>query len=328
MIALAVPSPSLVLCEAAMNHLRKDSNSNKKIWIFVFVIVSVFCVIFFAARGRFVVDFSSPAVVTALAPFQRALSWASGKTENGVEFIWDVANVYKQNEMLRNEVSQLRQQNLKAEEYYSENIRLRDLLNYKNSSTQFDLLAAQVIGREMDYWTSMIIVNRGSVEGVSTNMPVVTSEGLVGRVVEVTPNAAKVQLILDPRSSVGSLVQRSDSRVVGIVQGNMENAMVPHMANIPRNSNVAEGDVIVTSGFGGIYPKGIMIGTVMGVQSDRGGLLDVVSINPSVDFQKLEDVMIITVSREAPPEHLVPPQQTPGTENDANGQPVNNGAGR
>lgn len=300
-----------------MSRVRRDKNSHRTIWLLIFVTASVFVLIFFVAKGRFSVPISSPAVTSALAPFQRAISWAGYQINGMTSAVWELVSAYYQNELLKNEVIQLRQQNLQAGEYAAENIRLRDLLNYKQSATQFDLMAAQVIGRESDTWTSMIVVNRGSNDGVAKNMPVVTEKGLVGLVVEVTGSASKVELILDPRCSVGTLIQRS--RVAGIVQGSTEEVLRPNMINIPKNSDVIDGDTVITSGFGGIYPKGIMVGTVASLKSDGGGLLEVAVVEPAVDFQKLEDVMIITSSREAPPAPLTPPPQTPGTETDADG---------
>lgn len=147
-------------------------------------------------------------------------------------------------------------------------------------------------------------------------MAVVTDKGLVGHVIEAGPTSAKVQLLLDPRSSVGTLVQRADSRVAGIVEGDMDNPTMPRMVNIPKTADVEEGDVVVTSGFGGVYPKGLNVGTVAEMRNDEGGLLKIAVLEPAVDFQKLEDVMVITASREAPPEPLKTPPQTPGTETD------------
>ena len=284
-----------------------------------FVAVSIFVIIFFAARGRFSAPVSSQAVTGALAPFQRAVSWAGYQVNGVTSAIWELVSAYYQNELLKNEVVQLRQQNLTAAEYAAENERLRNLLGYKQTASQFDLMAAQVIGREQATWTSMIVVNRGSSDGVARNMPVVTEKGLVGVVTEVSPNAAKVQLVLDPRCSVGTLIQRPESRVAGIVQGNIEDALTPNMINIPKNSDVVEGDIIITSGFGGIFPKGIMVGKVKSLHDDGGGLLEVAVVEPAVDFQRREDVLIITASREAPPAALTPPPQTPGTETDKDG---------
>lgn len=302
-----------------MNRVRRDKNSQRTVWLLIFVAVSIFVIIFFAARGRFSAPVSSQTVTGALAPFQRAVSWAGYQVNGVTSAIWELVSAYYQNELLKNEVVQLRQQNLTAAEYAAENERLRNLLGYKQTASQFDLMAAQVIGREQATWTSMIVVNRGSSDGVARNMPVVTEKGLVGVVTEVSPNAAKVQLVLDPRCSVGTLIQRPESRVAGIVQGNIEDALTPNMINIPKNSDVVEGDILITSGFGGIFPKGIMVGKVKSLHDDGGGLLEVAVVEPAVDFQRLEDVLIITASREAPPAALTPPPQTPGTETDKDG---------
>ena len=297
-----------------MSRVKRDRDSRHKVWVLLFVLVSVFCLIFFAARGRFNVPVSSRAATLVLSPFEMAISWVSNQIRYVTSNVWEIATVHQQNKMLRNEVEQLRVQNVQANEYAAENSRLRALLGYKQSATQFDFVMARVIGREYDAWTSIITIDRGTEDGVEKNMPVVTPQGLVGNVVEAGPISAKVELILDSRSAVGTIVQRAESRVVGITQGNQEDPMSPKMVNIPRNADVVAGDMIVTSGFGGLYPKGLVVGTVREVVNDKGGLLKYALIDTAVDFQKLETVAVIVKSREAPPAPMTPPQQTPGTE--------------
>ena len=277
---------------------NNTTGTGKKILILIFVLISLFCIIFFAARGRFKVPVAQQVVSVVLTPFQGAISWVGSQLNYVTSNIWELATMHEQNKMLRNEVEQLRIQNLHASEYDAENQRLRALLGYKQTATQFDLVAARVIGRESATWSSVIEINRGTRDGVDVDMAVVTEKGLV------------------PRSSVGTLVQRADSRVAGIVEGDMDNPTMPRMVNIPKTSDVDEGDVVVTSGFGGIYPKGLNVGTVAEMRNDEGGLLKIAVLEPAVDFQKLEDVMVITASREAPPEPLKTPMQTPGTETD------------
>ncbi|WP_462332469.1 rod shape-determining protein MreC [Schwartzia sp. (in: firmicutes)] len=302
-----------------MSKIKREQESGRVIWILVFVAVSIFILIFFAAKGKFTVPIHNQTVITLLAPFQRAATWAGNGIHDGLAEIWDILTVQKQNKMLRNEVEQLRAQNVKANEYAAENMRLRELLGYKNSATQFDLVVARVIGRESATWTRMIVIDRGTQDGVDKNMAVVTARGLVGVVTEAGPMSAKVEMILDTRTSVGALVQRS--RVAGIIEGSPDNSRQPRLVNIPRNEDVQEGDVIVTSGFGGVYPKGLMIGKVESVHNDSGGLLKYAVVEPAVDFQRLEDVAVIVASREAPPEPLLPPKQTPGTETPVQEQP-------
>ena len=307
-----------------MSRVRRDKKSPKKVWALLFVLVSLFCLILVAARGRFQAPVASQTVSLLLSPFQQAVSWVGSELNYVTSNIWEIVTVHEQNKMLRNEVNQLRQQNLQANDFAAENARLRELLGYKQAATQFDLVAARVIGREAATWSSMVTINKGQGDGVDKDMAVVTEKGLVGRVVEAGPNSSKVQLILDPRSSVGTLVQRAESRVTGIVVGDMENPTMPDMENIPKTADVQEGDLIITSGYGGVFPKGLPVGLVTTLKNDEGGLLKIAVLEPAVDFQKLEDVAVIVASREAPPEPLKPPVQTPGTETDpATGEPKN-----
>lgn len=169
--------------------------------------------------------------------------------------VWEVSTLYEQNKMLRNEVEQLRGINLQANEALAENERLRTMMGYQHSARQFDLVAARVIGRESETWSSMIVIDRGTLNGIQNDMPVVTPQGLVGRVVEAGPNSSKVQLILDPRSSVGTIVQRAESRVTGIVQGDMDNPTMPQMVNIPKNADVVEGMSSSPQALGVSIPK-------------------------------------------------------------------------
>ena len=289
------------------DKIRRESRTGRKIAALIFVFVSVFCLVFFAARGKFETPVANTGLGLILSPFQNAVSWVGDKLVFIKTTVDDIMNVHEQNKALLAEVEELRAKNLAANEFEAENQRLRALLGYKESATQFDLVAARVIGREAATWSSTIIINRGSADGVSNDMAVVTAMGLVGHISEAGINSSKVQLILDPRSSVGTLVQRPESRVAGIVEGDINNPTMPRMVNIPKNSDVIVGDVIVTSGFGGVYPKGIVVGKITDIQNEESGLLKYGVIETTVNFQKLEDVAVIVQSREAPP---APLQQT------------------
>lgn len=289
------------------DKIRRESRTGRKIAALIFVFVSVFCLVFFAARGKFETPVANTGLGLILSPFQNAVSWVGDKLVFIKTTVDDIMNVHEQNKALLAEVEELRAKNLAANEFEAENQRLRALLGYKESATQFDLVAARVIGREAATWSSTIVINRGSADGVSNDMAVVTAMGLVGHISEAGINSSKVQLILDPRSSVGTLVQRPESRVAGIVEGDINNPTMPRMVNIPKNSDVIVGDVIVTSGFGGVYPKGIVVGKITDIQNEESGLLKYGVIETTVNFQKLEDVAVIVQSREAPP---APLQQT------------------
>jgi len=298
------------------NKLRKEKQTAKKIIALIAVFISVFCCVFFAARGRFNTRVTDGVAMAIMAPFQRAFSWAGSQLIFVRDTVKEISHLHEQNKQLREEVEILRAQNLTASEYASENQRLRNLLGYKQTAVQFDLVAASVIGRESASWSSVIVINRGTLDGVANNMAVVTEMGLVGHVKEAGVSSSKVQLLIDPRSSVGTLIQRPESRVAGIVEGDVKNPSYPRMVNIPKDSDVKVDDMVVTSGFGGVYPKGLVVGKIIEMHNEEGGLLMYGVIDTSVDFQKLEDVAVIVASREAPPEPIQPPVQTPGTETD------------
>ena len=296
--------------------IRKKTKSKRKIVALIFLFIAVFCSVFLAARGTFNPAPADKTALAILSPFQRGFSWVGSQLTFLKDSVIEIKNLHSQNKLLREEVELLRAQNLTASEFASENQRLRALLGYKQVATQFDLVAASVIGRQAETWSSVIVINRGTLDGVADNMAVVTEMGLVGHIVEAGLNSSKVQLILDPRSSVGTLIQRPESRVAGIVEGSINNPHQPRMVNIPKNSDVIVEDVVVTSGFGGVYPKGIVVGKIKEIHNDEGGLLKYGVMETSVNFDKLEDVAVIVASREAPPEPLQPPPQVPGTETD------------
>lgn len=289
-----------------MSRVRRESGSNRKLWILLTVMATVFFLIFSSANGKYHFPLSEKLVTTALAPFQGAMNYAAVYMRRMTSSIWEMFSVFDQNKMLQSEVEQLRAMQVQVNEVMAENQRLRNLLGYKQAATQFDLMAANVIARDPGNWTDTILINRGANDGLQKDMAVVTAEGLVGSVVAVFHTAAKVQLILDPRSSVGAIVQRAESRVAGIVEGGSNDKLSARMVNIPRDADIAEGDRIVTSGFGGVYPKGIVIGSVASIANDEGGLLKYAILKPAVDFQKLEEVAVIVKSREAPPAPITP----------------------
>ena len=286
---------------------RKEKNQNpNKTAAIIFLLVFVLCSIFIVAKTNVQVPAAGKTAMAFLSPFQKGFSTLGVGVSDLKDSVEEVQNMREELESLREEVKTLRSQNLNASEAISENQRLRALLGYKLSATQFDLVAASIIGRESATWTSVVLINRGTLDGVADNMAVVTEMGLVGHVIEARLNTAKVQLILDPRSSVGTLIQRPESRVAGIVEGDINNPHAPKMVNIPKDADVKVDDMIVTSGFGGVYPKGIVVGKIKEIHNDEGGLLKHGIVATTVNFEKLEDVAVITVSREPPPEPLPP----------------------
>lgn len=297
---------------------KDDARKRQKIAALIFVFIVVFLSIFLVAKSKIEIAATGKPLMTVLSPFQNAFSWIGGRLIWLRDTVVEIQNLHEQNEQLREEVEILRAQSLTASEFAAENQRLRALLGYKQVAVQFDLVTASVIGREAVTWSDVIVINRGTLDGVANNMAVVTDMGLVGHVVDASFNTSKVQLLLDPRSSVGTIVQRPESRVTGIVEGDINNPNHPKMVNIPKDADVQVDDMVVTSGFGGVYPKGLIVGKIKEIHNDEGGLLKYGVMDTAVNFEKLEDVAVIVTSREAPPEPLPPPVQTPTSEADPN----------
>lgn len=198
----------------------------------------------------------------------------------------DVRALQARVDELNAEVNRLR-------EMERENTRLRGLLAYRieNGNTAGRTLPAQVIGRDPGNWFAMIRINRGSEDGVSKDMPVILPAGLVGRTYVVGRHTSDVLLITDPRSGVGGLVQ--ETRTAGVVKGVFQGTSALRMSYLSKDASIKKGQVVVTSGLGGLFPKGIPIGRITAVQREPSGMTKTADVVPAVDLNHLEDVLVV-----------------------------------
>ena len=221
----------------------------------------------------------------------RAVTVGLLKTGHGI-FSWPMglSGLRSQNEVLREQNLRLSMELVELRESKLENERLRGLLNFKQANQAAgDYLAAKVIARDPDRITNTILIDIGQTDGVAERMPVVTADGLVGRVLEVHGWTAVVQLLLDRNCRVSAIVQRQ-SRTQGIVM--VEDGTF-YLSHVPLRSDVEEGDVVVSSGLGGIFPGGLMVGTVTGLGDEEQGLFREVVLTPGVNFSNLEEVFVL-----------------------------------
>jgi rod shape-determining protein MreC len=272
----------------------------KKTAILLIAVILVIVLMNATATGKYKLSLAEGLVRVVFTPIEQAVSKVSYSVGELLASTAKIMAAYRDNEQLRQQVDQLKQSTIMLNEVTAENQRLQVMLDYKKNTPQFEMVVATVIAREPGSWFSTIVINRGSDDGLTKDMPVVTPQGLVGHVVSVYGKSAKVMLILDPRSAVGGLVQRPESRVTGIVVGQAQNTTVPRMINLARESDVIQDDKIITSGLGGIFPKGILIGEVVEVKNEEGGLLKFAEIKPAVDFSKMEEVFVIRKAKTEP----------------------------
>ncbi|MCI9128977.1 MAG: rod shape-determining protein MreC [Eggerthellaceae bacterium] len=175
-----------------------------------------------------------------------------------------------------------------AEEYRLEAERLHDLLEMKDVY-KMEGVTARVIGRSTDAWNQTVTIDAGTEEGVGVGLTVMGPAGVIGQVVEANPSSSVVRLLTDPNSGVASLVQ--SSRVEGIVRGSLTGAL--HLENVDESDQVSQGDVILTSGLGGSFVKGLLIGTVVRVEGNANDGTRVIVVAPNEEARSLEEVTVV-----------------------------------
>lgn len=232
-------------------------------------------------------------VTAVVTPFAAAGSAVSGWLDDTGEAMTSAKTLQQENENLQNEINELRYANLAMAEIYAENQRLRGMLNYKNSHPEQHLVVAKVLGRTPGELRDSLYIDKGTDDGVSQDMAVVTVEGLVGLVDEAYPSSARVTLVTSARCNVGARILRANSRAVGIVTGRGGDNVPLLMEHLQRETDVLPGDVVVTSGYSQSHPAGIVIGTVKESSLDAAGLLRNATVEPAAVKDGMEEVMVV-----------------------------------
>lgn len=214
----------------------------------------------------------------------------------------DIASLRARNTELETQVSQLQAQLIELQQRVNETEILAALVDFSRANPESTYRAASVIGRDPSPFLHYIIINRGSNEGIRRGMPVVTNQGLVGRIDAVIADAARVQLITDPGSAVNVYLQNADTSamLLGSVTGDITLDM------ISQNVLVESGDLILTSGLGGGFPSDLVLGQVVTIRTLEFELFQQATVQPAVDFSRLEIVLVITNFRPVNIAPLVP----------------------
>ena len=238
-------------------------------------------------KNRVPVAFFENVVLSITRPLQEAATW----TTRSLREVWGnyvyLVSVQRDNQRLREEIKWLRQENHRYLEAYLQYQRLQRLLNFREQ-TPLDVVAAEVVGRDSNSWTEMVYINRGTRDKVAKGYPVVTHDGIVGQVIHAAPALSQVMLLTDFRSGVDALVQRT--RASGVVAGRGRDLAA--LKFLPVGADVQPGDRLISSGMGGVFPKGLIIGAVKDItRNGRQG--QQVEIQPNVDFSHLEEVLVL-----------------------------------
>ncbi len=270
------------------------------------VLAAVLALVFFLVMrepGR--VSIAENAVGSVFSPVVSAVNTATTYIRDVALGVRDYFKMTQDLEDARLQITDLKVQLVSLQEEAIENDRLKSLLNAKESSESQDPVYARVIARDPGVWVDTFSINAGTLSGVEVNMAVITADGLVGHVYEVGANYAKVMSLIDSRSAVACLIERT--RDEGVMRGKIETwSETPecNMYYLPKVSDVAPGDVVLTSGTDTLYPKGLKVGTVAAVSREQESSERYIVVMPSVDFQHIEEVLVLRTVVENDRENL------------------------
>jgi len=228
------------------------------------------------------------ALLELAVPVQRVVTWPADRLGEAWSHYAALLDVRAENERLRQRVTQLEEESLQFQEALVASGHLQQIVEMRKDF-EVPLLPAQVVGQDLSPWYRSLLLDRGRRDQVRSGMPVVSGRGLVGLIAATTPHAARAMLLLDRRSAVDAIVQRSRAR--GIVRGTGNGGL--EFIFIVRGDDVQPGDVVLTSGVGGVYPHGLRVGRVTRVQKDPNELLHKARLQPAVDFGRLEQVFVM-----------------------------------
>ena len=258
------------------------------------LLTSLFCLLFSlyilsaAARGRLRRDPIGPLLLELMRPLQIGAQVTVTKLKEIQQGYVTLRRLASENEGLKGRVLELEAERNRLLEAEATNRRLRELLEFRSQLPPSSVTAA-VIANSASTWFHSFILNKGSGDGVLQGMAVVSPVGVIGQVVTVTSSSSKVLLITDPHSGVDVFDQRSRAR--GIVSGSLESG--PMMKYSKRSEDIQEGDRLITSGLDGIFPKGLLVGTVAKVRKKSFGLFQYVEVALAVDPSRLEEVLAV-----------------------------------
>jgi rod shape-determining protein MreC len=262
------------------------------------IIVSIFVVIIFIVLSLILkssdeTSFFRKVVLEIVVPLENVVNSAFDGVHKGWKRYIFLVGLEEENKRLQKKVSSLTSEIRTYSETHLEFMRLRKLLNLQDRF-QSRTIAARVIGRDRSSIFKTIFLDKGTSDGLKAGLPVVAVGGVVGRIIDASWNVSKVLLFIDYNSNIDALVQ--NVRAQGILQGSGDKGCI--LKYVQRLENVNVGDAIVTSGMAGVFPKGLLLGTVISVDKVETNLFQKISVEPSVDVSKLEEVLVIVKKEE------------------------------
>jgi rod shape-determining protein MreC len=281
----------MTLTDRAKDRAKK----NPRLLLVVLVILHLILISLNRVPGQPNIRYLQVVMMAGVTPLQ----WLASHGVSSVKSVWggyfDLRGAKRENEWLKSRNSQLESQNIELREK-AKLFEQIEALNRSPALSSYRRVNALVIGRDSDNWFKTVLIDRGSIAGVEKDQPVVSTEGLVGRVVSVSPISSRVLLITDERHGAGAVVaQTADNRMVGVLKG--KNQSLCELKLLSEGGRLENGEQVITSGQDQIYPRGLLIGRIKNLSSPEmtGGAIDV---EPAAMLQKLDTVAVLLIPRE------------------------------
>ena len=241
----------------------------------------------------------SSGVGSVISPLQKIIYNVNDKLKGSFDFFINFSIINQENKELAAKNAELENQLIEYNRMKDENTRLREMFNYSEAHQNYNYLGCNIVGYSGGNISNGYIIDKGINDGVKKDMIVITPAGLVGKVTKSESNYSIVQTILNENIAVASMVE-STRETTGILQGvtDSKNKNLTILSNIPIDSEIKEGDIILTSGLGGMYPQEIRIGEVVSVEVDSVGIMKKAIVKPYVEFNKLEELFVVVPKEE------------------------------
>jgi rod shape-determining protein MreC len=261
-----------------------------------YLAIVLVCVVNLASPGRSGgLALGSQALIEVTLPLQRMVAFPFREVSRFYQDYKSLVFVREENQRLRAQLAHVKDENLQYREAIVASERFQRLSGFR-AGGEVPMVPANVVAQDLSSWFRSVLIDQGSTTGIRPGMPVITDSGVVGLVVGTTPRAAKILLVTDPQSRIDVYVQRT--RAQGTLHGSASDLC--DFEYVLRDQEVEAGDVLLTSGLGAVYPKGLVIGRVASVVRRPHGLFQVAQVEPAVDFRQLEEVFVLLEQRELP----------------------------
>jgi rod shape-determining protein MreC len=272
-----------------------DSIFRRPIFVLAIVVMAQVMLLAYQIKGDHDVRLIRYWAVALITPIERVGTWSTSKVGGVWSGYVGLHGARSENDHMRAELDQLRIRNRELESQTAETQRLAAILSFREVHPEAQMLAAQVIGSSADPTSHTLFINRGDRDHLRLNLGVITSEGIVGKIVEVLPNTSQVLLINDKDSGVGAMF--AATRTHGVVKGSGDPE--PHMEYVVNDEKVTAGDAIVTSGEDHIFPKDLPIGMVRA--ANPGNPFQIIWVQPAARLDRLEDVIVLLTQQQLTP---------------------------